>query len=321
MRRALVTGGSGFVGRNLIPALRAQGYTVHALARSDGAARAVTAAGALAMRGDLDDAAALRAALDGCELAFHAAAKVEQYGRRADFLRVNVDGTQRLLDAARAAGVRRVVHVSTEAVLCGRPIVGADETTRGPARPIGIYAETKALAEERVRLMNGIHMETVIVRPRFIWGKGDTTLLPELVRSVKAGRFAWIAGGRYRSSTCHVRNVCEGAIAAGLRGRAGETYFLTDGEPSEFRELITRLLATQGVKAPERSLPRWVARAAAAIVEASWPLVGGARQPPLTRMMVRLIGEEVTVSDAKARRELGYTGAVTVDEGLAELAA
>jgi nucleoside-diphosphate-sugar epimerase len=236
-------------------------------------------------------------------------------------MRVNVDGTERLLDAASAAGVRRLVHVSTEAVLCGRPIIRADESTPRPKRAIGLYAKTKGLAEDRVRQKNGAALETVIVRPRFIWGKGDTTVLPDLVRAARSGRFAWIGGGHYLSSTCHVRNVCEGMLLAAQRGKPGETYFLTDGEPVEFRRFIARMLATQGVPEPKRSMPRWLTSALAAIIETSWPLIGGKRQPPLTRMTVRLIGEEVTVNDGKARRELGYTSSVSIDAGLSELAA
>jgi nucleoside-diphosphate-sugar epimerase len=320
MSKMFVTGGSGFVGGALIRTLHAQGHEVRAIARSDSAARTVEQAGAQAVRGDLDDEAALRAAMQGCSRAFHLAAKVEQYGKRADFMRINVEGTQRVLDAARASKVSRVVHVSTEAVLCGAPIIDADESTPRPAHPIGLYALTKGLAEDRVRDANRDGLETVIVRPRFIWGKGDTTLLPEIVRGVKAGSFAWISGGRYPTSTCNVRNVCEGAIAAAERGTPGATYFLTDGPPVEFRDFISRMLATQGVEAPTRSLPRWLARTMAVLVEAAWPIVGGKKQPPLTRMMLRLIGEQVTVSDAKARREIGYTSALSVDAGLRELA-
>ena len=132
------------MGRNLIPLLVERGYQVMALARSDRAADAVRASGAEPVRGDLDDEAALRAGMAGCTFAFHAAAQVEVWGRREDFLRVNVDGTERVLDAARAAGVRRVVHVSTEAVLVGGPpIVRADETRPLPDQPLGLYPETK----------------------------------------------------------------------------------------------------------------------------------------------------------------------------------
>src|SRR5689334_3134560 len=114
MKQAFVTGGSGFVGRELIAELRRRGVAVRGLARSDAAAAAVTAAGGTPVRGDLDDGAAMEAGMRGCDVVFHAAAYVKQHGPRADFFRINVDGTARALAAARAAGVARFVHVGTE---------------------------------------------------------------------------------------------------------------------------------------------------------------------------------------------------------------
>src|SRR5262249_47254196 len=133
------------------------------------------------------------------------------------------------------------------------------------------------------------------------------------------GQFAWLGGGHFLTSTCHVRNVCEGAIAAAERGRPGEIYFLTDGAPVEFRAFVTRMLATQKVTPPERSLPRWLAGAAGVALE---PLSAGSRppgRPPLTRMIGRLIGGSVPVRDDKARRELGYRSTVSITAGMAEL--
>jgi nucleoside-diphosphate-sugar epimerase len=320
--RAFVTGGSGFVGRNLIAALRERGDEVFALARSDAAAAAVRQAGAQPVPSDLSDEAALRAGMAGCDVVFHAAAQVGDWGRYEDFYRVNVLGTSHVLAAARAAGVPRLVHVGTEAVLVGigaRRIVQADETWPRAARPLGLYPLTKGLAEERVLAANGPDLATVIVRPRLIWGSGDTTVLPQLVRAVRAGQFMWIDGGRYLTSTCHVANVCEGLILAAERGRGGEIYFLTDGAPVEVRSFCTALLRTQGLEPGDRSLPRPVVRAIAWAAELAWRGLRLKGAPPITRTAVRLIGEEVTVSDAKARRELGYASTVSREAGLAEM--
>lgn len=320
MRTAFVTGGSGFVGRALIEEFRARGVPVRALARSKAAEEAVRDAGAEPVHGDLDDAAALRGGMAGCDVVFHAAAFVKQWGRREDFFRVNVAGTERLLEQARAASVRTVVHVSTEAVLAGeQPIVNADEARPLAEHPAGLYPLTKGIAEERVRAANSAALKTVIVRPRFIWGKGDTTLLPVFAKTVRAGQFMWFDGGRYLTSTCHVRNVCEGAILAAERGRGGEIYFLTDGPPVVFRDFMTALLKTQGVDIPDRSVPSWLIRGLARVVEAVWEPLGMEDDPPITYTAAKLIGEEVTVSDAKARRELGYTSHVSREEGLREL--
>src|SRR5512145_1897773 len=176
--RVFLTGGSGFLGRALIAALRERGSAVRALARSDAAATAVRAAGAEPVRGDLDDERALRDGMDGCAVVHHAAAKVELWGRREDFLRITVGGTERVIAAALAAGVRRLVHVSTEAVLAGAAsLAGVDERTPLPERPVGLYPLSKGLAEQRALAANGPRLTTVVVRPRFIWGRGDSVLL------------------------------------------------------------------------------------------------------------------------------------------------
>jgi nucleoside-diphosphate-sugar epimerase len=219
---ALVTGGSGFVGRALIQALVARGDTVRALARSDAAAENVRALGASVVRGDLDSASALADGARGADVVFHSAAVVTDWGDPAEFHRVNVDGTRRVIEAARAAGVRRLVHVSTEAVLAdGKPIIRADETRPRTTNPVGLYPLTKGLAEEVVQAANGPALATVIIRPRLIWGRGDTSLLPRIAQAVRDGKFAWMGGGRFLTSTCHVDNVVEGALLAAEKGTPG----------------------------------------------------------------------------------------------------
>jgi len=140
------------------------------------------------------------------------------------------------------------------------------------------------------------------------------------VKGARNGALMWIGGGRYLTSTCHVRNVCEGLVKAAERGTPGGTYFLTDGEPVPFRDFIEALLRTQGVEPPTRSAPRALVRAFSFTSDAvARALRLGRPRLPYTAFL--LIGEEVTVSDARARRELGYVGEVARAEGLRELAA
>jgi nucleoside-diphosphate-sugar epimerase len=320
MATAFVTGGSGYVGRNLIRHLVARGDTVRALARSESAAQLVQSLGASPVRGDLDDAAVLTEGMRGCTAAFHSAALVAEWGPKAEFERVNVDGTRHVIDAARAAGVQVLVHVSTEAVLAdGTPINDADETRPLPERPLPRYPASKAAAERLVAAANDTALRTVIVRPRLIWGNDDSSVLSQLEHAVNAGRYMWIDGGRYPTSSCHVDNLCEALLLAAEKGRGGEAYFVTDGAPTELRSFFTAMLRTRGVDAGERCVPRSVALTLATVSEKLWDMLGLKSPPPATRMAIRLIGEPVTVRDDKARRELGYVGRVSREQGLATL--
>jgi nucleoside-diphosphate-sugar epimerase len=318
---AFVTGGSGFIGGALIERLRAEGWDVRALARSETSEQRVRERGADPVRGSLDDGDALRAGAEGCDVAFHTAAALGDWGDPAEFERVNVGGTERVIAACRAAGIRRLVHVGTEAALmAGQPLVNVNEDA--PLRPDSpaIYSATKAKAEQRVRAANGDGLETVVIRPRFVWGRGDTTLLPTMSRMVRSGRFRWIGDGRHLTATTHVDNTVEGLWLGATKGRPGGVWFVTDGEPVVFREFVSRLLETQGVRPPDKSVPPAVARAAAPAAERVWRLLGRTGPPPITRFATWIASQECTIDISRAERELGYRPIKTREEGLAELA-
>jgi nucleoside-diphosphate-sugar epimerase len=321
-RTAFVTGGSGFIGGRLVARLLNDGWHVRALARSDRAAARITELGAEAVRGELDDIGSMRSGAQGAEVAFHAAAHLGEWGRREDFERGNVIGTRNALTACVAAGVRRFVHVGTEAaLLAGEPLIDVDEHAPLRFDSRALYSSTKARAEEAVLEAGVRGFETVVVRPRLVWGPGDTTILPALEEAVHAGRFAWIGGGHHLTATTHVDNVVEGLVLAAERGLSGNAYFVTDGRPIEFREFITRLLATRGVTPPSRSIPRPLARAITNAGEAAWRALPLRGEPPMTRMVFWLSALETTIDISKAREQLGYAPVRSLEEGLSELSA
>ncbi len=314
-----VTGGSGFIGGRLIERLCSDGYAVRGLARSEHAAERIRARGGQPVLGDLDDLATLQAGAAGCELTCHAAATLGDWGKRADFERGNVQGTRHALEASRQAGVRRFVHVGTEAaLLAGHPLVDVDEGAPLRADSPALYSSTKAIAEQLVMAANRPEFETVVVRPRFVWGRGDTTLLPTMVELVRSGRFAWIGGGRHRTSTTHVDNAVEGLLLGATRGEPGNAYFVTDGEPVVFREFVSALLETQGVTPPKRNIPTPLAHLLATAGESAWKALPLPGRPPLTRFAFWVSSQECTIRIDKAREQLGFRPRAIAD-GLAEL--
>jgi nucleoside-diphosphate-sugar epimerase len=319
---AFVTGGSGFIGGRLIERLKAEGGRVRALARSDSSAERIAGLGAEPVSGDLLDADSIAAGAEGCEVAYHLAAHLGDWGPWEEFERGNVTGTANALDGTARAGVRRFVHCGTEAALmAGEPLVHVDETA--PLRPDSKapYPATKARAEQSVRAANRDGFETVVLRPRFVWGAGDTTLLPTMVGMVEKGRFAWVGGGRNVTETTHVANVVEGLMLAAERGAPGEAYFVTDGEPVVFREFVSAMLETQGVEPPDRTMPAWLAGPLALTSETAWRLLPLPGSPPLSRFSAWILTQECTIDISKARQQLGYEPVISRDEGLAELRA
>ena len=319
----LVTGGSGFVGGRLIERLVAQGWQVRALARSDEAMRIVARRGAIAEPGSLDDTASLALACRGCEAVFHVAAHFKLWGEPAEFERANVQGTAHLLDAASAASVKRFVQLGAAAVVMGdpTPMLRADESLPRQQRAWAPYSASKARSEALVLQANRPGaFETVVVRPPMIWGAGMPTL-EHMVETVKAGQFRWVGDGSQAMSTAHVDNVCHALELAVARGRGGEAYFVSDGTDSTLKEVLSGLLQTRSIEPPHTSAPLPVAWIMAGLMEWVWRTFARRGEPPITRQMLRLIGEPFTLDIGKAQRELGYRPVVSREQGLKAMAA
>lgn len=316
--KVFITGASGFIGGAIARQL-APRHDLLAMSRSTAGDDIVRKLGAEPVRCDLTTLAPGQ--LPACDAVVHCAAWVEPWGRRADYWGANVEGTERVLAAAQAAGARRFLHMSTEAVLWrGQHLRDVDETHPYPLRTPYLYAETKAEAEKRVVAANAPGFETIVLRPRLVWGPGDRTLVPEARAMVERGAFVWLDGGRARTSTTHVANLAHASELALERGRGGEIYFVTDGETTDFKSFLTKLLGVNGITVPERSLPSWLVRPVAAAIEGLWRALGPEGPPPLTRHAVDLLCCDCTLRDDKARRELGYQPVIGVEQGLRDLA-
>lgn len=317
--RIFVTGASGFVGGHVARTL-AERHEVLAMARSEAGEAQVRALGATPVRCALGQVRP--EPLAGVDVVVHCAARAEDFGTRQQFWEANVDGTRQLLEVARAAGVRRLIHIGTEAALFdGHDLEAIDEAQPYPARQRFFYSESKAEAERLVLAADAPGFTTLSLRPRLVWGPGDRSVLPTLLDTVERGAFAWIDGGRARTSTTHVANLVHAVELALERGRGGQAYFVADDEESTLREFLGRLVATRGVALPVRSVPGAVLRPLSRVVEAVWAWLRPGRRPPITSFAAAMMSRTVTVRTDKARRELGYAPPMTVAEGLAALSA
>lgn len=317
--KVFITGASGFIGGAIARGLKSK-HSVLAMSRSEKSDAALRGIGVEPVRCDLTDVSAEH--LRGADVVIHCAAFVGPWGTRADFWKGNVDGTSRMLEAAAAAGVKRFVHMGTEAALfAGQNMVDIDETYPYPKKTPYLYSETKGEAERRVLAANRQGFETIVLRPRLVWGAGDTSVLPVIKKMAQEGKFMWVDGGRARTSTTNISNLVHAADLALTKGKPGAIYFIADRETNTFKDFLTQMLGTQGISLPDKSVPGFVARTSAAVVEGIWRLFGIKKEPPLMRFATDIMTRQCTVKTAKAEAELGYSPVVSVDQGLAAMKA
>jgi nucleoside-diphosphate-sugar epimerase len=320
--RVLVTGGSSLIGAGVAAALLARGDDVVVQQRHRCEALDVRQ-----QLGDIRSLDVVIAAAEGCDAIVHLAAKVGVVGDWEQYRSINVDGTRNVLVAAQRLGIGRVVHVSSPSVAHGgEPIVGATAEPPVLGRRHAWYPESKAMAEiEAVRTASD-EIGVVAIRPHLVWGPGDTQLVGRIVQRAAAGRLALVGGGRALVDTTYIDNAVDALVAAldavepGARC-SGRAYVVSNGEPRMIRELVEGICRAADVPFEPRSVSLGVGRAVGAVVERVWPLLRRADEPPLTQFLAEQLGTAHWFDPRPARDDLGWTPVVSIDEGLARLAA
>ncbi len=314
--RILVTGGTGFLGRRLVRALQVQGHAVRVLGRNPTTCAELRAAGAEVVRADLSDVGAVQGACAGQDAVFHVAALSAPWGRRDDFWRANVAGTQHVLAGCQAQRVGRFVHVSSPSVTFdgGDHVLGT-ESAPYPKRFLCNYSETKKLAEDLVQTAQRQGLATTILRPKAMFGPGDTALLPRLLKVARLGRLPQIGAGVNLVDLTYVDNVVHALVlAVHAPAAVGKIYTVTNDEHVPLWNLIRQILHRLGIPANLRRLPYRLAYGMALLMELRAKILGG--EPLLTRYTTAILARTQTYDIAAARRDLGYAPIVSVAEGI-----
>lgn len=312
--RIAITGATGFLGARIGEMAVARGYDVVATGRDAAKAERLTRIGATFIPADITDAKALREIFDRADAVVHSAALSSPWGPYADFVRANVTGTRAVIAAAEAAYVPRLVHVSTASVyFAPKDQPGLTEDHPLP-RPFNSYAATKQQAETIARTFAG---DTMILRPRGIFGIGDTSLMPRLLAAAKRGSLPLLNGGKALTSVTHVDVVADAALAMIAAPAAGcGTYNVSHGEDIAVRPLVERLLGGLGVRYSWRAVPVPVALAGARLLEALGRFRSGHPEPITTVYALALFAYTQTLDISAIRSRLGWSPPLSLDEGL-----
>ncbi|GMQ85568.1 MAG: NAD-dependent epimerase/dehydratase family protein [Acidimicrobiia bacterium] len=316
--KVLVTGATSLVGRAIVTRLADRGDTVTVFQRRPGGLDAAE------HLGDIADRSAVAAAVTGVEAVVHLAGRVAMTGSWSRFEETNVRGTQNVIDAARAAGVDRFVHVSSPSVAHGgRSLVGAPAGVADPDRARGHYARSKALAELAALAADSPGFGVVAIRPHLIWGPGDTQLVARIVDRARAGRLAIVGSGAALIDTTYIDNAADALIAALDRAPAlgGRSLVVSNGQPRPIAELVNRIVMAAGIEPPRIKVPYQVARAGGLAVERIWERRGREDDPPMTSFLAEQLATAHWFDQRETRRALGWEPAVSLAEGFARLQA
>ena len=316
--KVLVTGATGFTGGHLAATLAARGDEVRALVRPKTRARfdrsPLAAAGVTAVEGDLTNLASMRRAMPDVELVYHIAATYREAGQpNAAYRAVNVQGTKHVLEAAREAGVRRVVHCSTGGVHGHIALPPANEDA--PFNPGDVYQQTKLEAEQLAREFGeSTGLDVVVARPIGIYGPGDRRFL-RMFRGLARRRFPLIGSGQVFYHLTFIDDLVEGFRLCGtLAGAAGRTYLLAGPRYTTLEALMGLVARELDVEPPKTHLPVWPFWTAGLLCElACIPL---RIEPPIYRRRVDFYTKSRAFDTTRARTELGFTPKVDLEEGI-----
>jgi nucleoside-diphosphate-sugar epimerase len=319
--KVLVTGGGGFLGSAIVRRLIERGDDVRSLARNFYVE--LEQLGVDQVQGDISDPEDVAKACDGRDIVFHVAAKPPPWGKYDDYYRINVTGTQNIIDSCRKQNIARLIYTSTPSVVFnGKDIEGADESMPYPNKFCTHYSETKAIAEQNVVAVSNRKLNTIVLRPHEIWGPGDNHILPRLV--ARANRLKQIGNGKNRIDTIYIDDAADVHVLAADKLKenpklSGRIYFISQDEPVPAWDIVNALLKAAGCKQIKKAVPFRIAWLAGALLELVYNTLQLSGEPYITRFMAEAVSQSHWFDISAAKKDLGYKPKLTTAEGLKRL--
>ncbi len=323
MKKVLVTGGGGFVGKAIVKMIVARGDEVLVVGRHR--YNEVETLGARCVVGDIRDGDFLINATKGVDAVFHVAALAGIWGSWSDYHSINVIGTENVITACLKNAVPSLIYTSTPSVVFNRTdILSGDESLPYPDTFLCNYAKSKVIAETKVLAANNHSLSTCALRPHLIWGPGDPHLIPRLLKKGLNGELKRVGGGINRVDISYVDNVGHAHLLAEenlatSKSAAGKAYFVSQGEPVNLWDWINDLFQQVGIKPVIKKVPFGVAYSAGALLELIHSLCMKDKEPRMTRFLAEQLAKSHYFSTEAIERDLGYTPIVSTADGIVKL--
>lgn len=320
---ALVTGGSGFLGRAIVKQLLEKKLQVRVLCRKS--YPDLEELGCKIFKGEISDSKLVDAAVEGCEIVFHTAAKAGIEEPYSEYVRINIKGTENIVASCLKNGVTRLVYTSSPSVVFSHGnIENADETLPYPADHQAYYPKSKAIAEQFVLKANCEKLATVSLRPHLIWGPGDNHLAPRLISKAKDGKLKLVGDGSNLVDTVFIDNAADAHLLAAERlvpgaKISGNPYFITNGTPRPLKEIVNSILHAAGLAPVTATIPLWLASTIGFFCEIIWKVFKLSGEPPITRWVAGELATAHWFNIAAAKRDLDYVALVSIEEGMKKL--
>lgn len=319
-KRALVTGGGGFVGGAIVQQLAKIGIETSVIGRNRYSE--LEARGIRCIVGDIRDGDAINKATEGVDIVFHVAAKAGIWGNKSEYYSTNVVGTQSVLEGCRKNGVPHLVYTSTPSVVfAGEDIINGNEDLPYARKFLCHYAWSKVIAEKLILSANDTALKTTALRPHLIWGPGDPHLLPRLLASGRKKNLKIVGSGENLVDISYVDNVALAHLLAAKdlteRGlAAGKAYFVSQGEPVNLWAWINELYSQLGIDNIRKSISYTSAYRIGFALESLYRLLPSSMEPRMTRFLAEQLAKSHYFSIDRARDELNYSPAISTEEGL-----
>ena len=319
-RKILITGGTGFLGQEVIKRLKRENFIISGLARSEKSKQKLLELGVTPVSGSMENINEWQHNLSEINVVVHCAAPVEFWGKWDKYQKGIVDATANLYKAAEKNNVSQFIYISSESVLQDKnDLIDIDESEPYPQTPNSYYGKSKMLAEKFILSQNS-SMKSIILRPTFIWGKG-VKALDTVIDKIKSKDFMWINKGKSWFEMVHVKNVAEAISLSIINGenKNKEIYFVTDDNPQTVRSFLTKLIKTQGVNPPNKNIPKWLAILLANVIEWIWKIFNIKSTPMITRFDAAFVAMGRKYNISKIKADLKYQPVLSENEGLKEM--